>query len=93
MSKMMTVDVLSSIQGAKPSTEVGKLLDIIRNAKEHNNSNNQTSNEAVLQDAVCVTQLRPDEPLLSSQKEQDIIKGNFPQAHNGFLVVSKVIED
>ena len=89
----MTVDVLSSIQGAKPSKEVNQLLDIIRNAKEYNMSNNQDSNQSNLQDTVCVSQLRPDIPSLSSQQEQDIIKANFPKSHNGFLVVSKVIED
>ena len=34
MSKIMTVDILSSIKGAKPSEAVNKLFDVIKSANK-----------------------------------------------------------
>lgn len=84
----MTVDILSSIKGAKPSEAVNKLFDAIKEAHtSDNNSNNSTIN------AVQIDNLRADEVMPSSEEERAIIKENFPQEKNGFLVVTKVIED
>ncbi len=84
----MTVDVLSSIKGAKPSESVNKLFDVIKNANQNNNAVNTVNNNVV-----SLNDLREDEVIESSAIEKQIIKENFPREKNGFLVVSKVIED
>jgi Asp-tRNA(Asn)/Glu-tRNA(Gln) amidotransferase C subunit len=85
----MTVDVLSSIKGAKPSESVNKLFDVIRNA--HPTNNNAANN--VNNNAVSVSDLREDVVIESSTIERKIIRENFPNEKDGYLVVSKVIED
>jgi len=89
MSKMMTVDILSSIKGAKESETVSKLFDAIKNA---NTSNNNSFN-ANHNNAVSLDDLREDVVMESSEIEKQIIIENFPKEKNGFLVVSKVIEE
>lgn len=85
----MTVDILSSIKGAKPSEAVSKLFDVIKNAQPTtNNAFNNTNNNAV-----SINDLRDDVVIESSAIEKQIIKENFPNAKNGFLVVAKVIEE
>ena len=88
MSKIMTVDILSSIKGAKPSESVNKLFDVIKNANQNNNSLNIVNNNSVSLD-----DLREDVVMESSALEKEIIRENFPKEKNGFLVVAKVIED
>ena len=85
----MTVDILSSIKGAKPSESVNQLFDVIRNA--HPTNNNAANN--VNNNAVSVSDLREDVVVKSSEIEREIIKENFPSEKDGYLVVSKVIED
>jgi Asp-tRNA(Asn)/Glu-tRNA(Gln) amidotransferase C subunit len=87
MSKIMTVDILSSIKGAKPSDSVNTLFEVIKNADTSNNS------LASDQNAVSIDDLRDDVVLDSSPIEKQFIKENFPKEKNGFLVVSKVIEE
>ena len=88
MNKIMTVDILSSIKGAKPSESVNKLFEVIKNANQNfNTSNTATTNVVSLND------LREDVVIESSAIEKQIIKENFPKEKNGFLVVAKVIED
>ena len=88
MSKIMTVDILSSIKGAKPSESVNKLFDVIKNANQQNNSNTTVHNKVV-----SLNDLREDVVVESSAIEKEIIKENFPKEKNGFLLVAKVIED
>ena len=88
MSKIMTVDILSSIKGAQPSEAVGKLFEVIKNANKTNNSFNNNHNKAVLLD-----NLREDVVVDSPQVEKQIIIENFPKEKNGYLLVSKVIEE
>lgn len=88
MSKIMTVDVLSSIKGAQPSEAVNKLFEVIKNA---NTSNNNAFNSN--QNSVSLDDLRDDVVIESSALEKQIIIENFPKEKNGFLVVSKVIEE
>jgi len=88
MSKIMTVDVLSSIKGAQPSESVNQLFEVIKNA---NPSNNNPSNN-VNYNCVSVNDLREDVVIESSAMEKQIILENFPNKKNGFLVVAKVIE-
>lgn len=88
MSKLMTVDILSSIKGAKPSEAVNKLFDDIKNADINSETSiNLNKNSVSLQD------LRDDVVIESSALEKQIIKENFPKEKNGYLVVSKVIEE
>ncbi|MCB4798659.1 Asp-tRNA(Asn)/Glu-tRNA(Gln) amidotransferase subunit GatC [Neotamlana laminarinivorans] len=88
MSKLMTVDILSSIKGAKPSEAVNKLFDDIKNAEINSEASiNLNKNSVSLQD------LRDDVVIESSALEKQIIIENFPKEKNGYLVVSKVIEE
>ncbi len=84
----MTVDILSSIKGAQPSEAVNKLFDVIKNANSNNNSINTNHNNAV-----SIDDLRSDVVIDSSSIEKAIIIENFPKEKNGYLVVSKVIEE
>ncbi|MBD0825014.1 Asp-tRNA(Asn)/Glu-tRNA(Gln) amidotransferase subunit GatC [Aestuariibaculum marinum] len=89
MSKIMTVDILSSIKGAQPSEAVNKLFDVIKNAQAtNNNSFNDNRNNCVSLD-----DLREDEVIESSSVEKQIIIENFPKEKKGYLVVSKIIEE
>ncbi|WP_027137063.1 Asp-tRNA(Asn)/Glu-tRNA(Gln) amidotransferase subunit GatC [Gaetbulibacter saemankumensis] len=89
MSKIMTVDILSSIKGAQPSEAVSKLFDVIKNAQSTNNNsfNNKGNN------CVSLNDLRDDIVVESSAIEKQIIIENFPKEKNGYLVVSKIIEE
>ena len=88
MSEIMTVDILSSIKGAKPSESVNKLFDVIKNANQNNNTLN-----TVNYNSVSLDDLREDVVMESSSLEKEIIIENFPKEKNRFLVVAKVIED
>ncbi|MFB9056318.1 hypothetical protein ACFFU9_06125 [Mariniflexile ostreae] len=89
MSKIMTVDILSSIKGAQPSEAVNKLFDVIKNANATNtNPFNSTHNNCA-----SLNDLRDDVVIESSALEKQIIIENFPKEKNGYLVVSKVIEE
>lgn len=88
MSKMMTVDILSSIKGAQPSESVNKLFNVIKNANTINNNSFNNQNNAV-----SLNDLREDIVCNSSSIEKQIIIENFPQEKNGYLVVAKVIEE
>lgn len=85
----MTVDILSSITGAQESESVNKLFDVIKNANSsNNNSYNKNHNNAV-----SVNELREDIVIDSPKVEKQIIIENFPKEKNGYLVVSKVMEE
>lgn len=86
----MTVDILSSIKGAEPSESVNKLFDVIKNAHP---TNNNSFNNNVNRNSLSLNDLRDDVVIESSITERQIIKENFPKEKNGYLVVSKVIED
>ena len=88
MSKIMTVDILSSIKGVQESEAVSKLFDVIKNA---NTTNDNSFNN--LRNAVSLDDLREDIVIDSPQEEKDIIIENFPKEKNRFLVVAKVIEE
>ena len=85
----MTVDVLSSIKGAKSSETISKLFEVIKNA---NISSNNISSKNI-QNKVSLEELRDDIVLESTEIEKKIIIENFPKEKNGYLVVSKVIEE
>lgn len=85
----MTVDVLSSIKGAQPSDTVNKLFEVIKNANTTNNNTFNTNHN----NAVSLDNLRDDVVINSPSAEKQIIIENFPKEKNGYLVVSKVIEE
>jgi Asp-tRNA(Asn)/Glu-tRNA(Gln) amidotransferase C subunit len=88
MSKIMTVDVLSSIKGAEPSEAVkNKLFEVIKNANTAHTTSTNFNN------AVSLDNLREDVVKDSSATEKQIIIENFPKEKNNYLVVSKVIEE
>ncbi|PQB07916.1 hypothetical protein BST83_12720 [Polaribacter filamentus] len=89
MSKIMTVDILSSIKGAQPSESVNKLFEAIKNANS-TNSNSFNKNHS---NAVSLDDLREDIVIDSPIVEKQLIIENFPKEKNGYLVVSKVIEE
>ena len=89
MSKIMTVDILSSIKGAQPSEAVNQLFEVIKNAQPTVDS--PLKNVRV--HAVSVSSLRADVVEESTDLEKEIIRENFPKEKNGYLVVAKVIED
>ncbi|WP_205757929.1 hypothetical protein [Lutibacter sp. HS1-25] len=89
MSKIMTVDILSSIKGAQPSETVNKLFDVIKNAPLTNNNSLNNVNYNCL----SINDLRDDIVIESSDLEKQIIIENFPKQKKGYLVVSQVIED
>ena len=88
MSKTMTVEILSSIKGAKPSESVNQLFEVIKNAHP---SNDNAANNINL-NYLYVNDLREDVVIESSVTEKQLIIENFPNKKNGFLVVAKVIE-
>jgi len=89
MSKIMTVDILSSIKGAQPSETVNKLFEVIKKAQITNNNSLNNVNY----NCVSVDKLREDMVIESSDLEKQIIIENFPKQKNGYLVVSQIIED
>ncbi len=84
----MTVDILSSIKGAESSEAVNKLFDVIKNAQAANNNSFNNGNNCV-----TINDLRDDVVIESSAIEKQLIIENFPKEKNGYLVVSKVIEE
>ena len=84
----MTVDVLSSIKGAKPSETINKLFEVIKNSDLSTASSSGNSN----QNTVSIEHLREDTVVNASELEKQLIVENFPQEKNGYLVVAKVIE-
>ena len=89
MSKEMTLDVLSSIKGAKASKVVDDLFEVIK--KGHVSENSGLSNQN--NNAVSVEDLRPDTVIVASVEERNLIIENFPNEKNRYLVVPKVIEE
>lgn len=86
----MTLEVLSSIKGATSSKAVDELFKNIKNAHLSSNENNLLVQHAKV---VSLDDLREDVVVRSSEMERNIIKGNFPKEKNGYLVVSKVIDN
>ena len=89
MSKIMTVDILSSIKGAQPSEAVNKLFEEIKKA----HPTNEFSLSNVNTNTVSINDLRDDVIIESSELEKEIIIQNFPKEKGGYLVVAKIIED
>jgi len=91
MGKLMPLDLLSSIKGASSSEAVTELFSVIKKAVPDNNKEHmqQSDEESV----VTVESLRSDEVKECPKMEKEIIRANFPDEKNGYLVVPKVIDD
>lgn len=87
----MTLELLSNIRGARPSPDVEKLFMIIKDALP----GNAIANPEEIGSDMCIPleDMRNDEVIESSSVEKDIIRDNFPERKNEYLVVSKVIEE
>ena len=85
---MMSLEDLSSIKGATSSKAIEELFNNIKKAPLNDIDNNVNNNPIVE-----VSNLRQDVVISSSETEKNIIKQNFPKEKNGYLVVSKVIEN
>lgn len=84
----MTVDVLSSIKGAKPSETIQKLFEVVNKADLSAGATTGVGNSK----AVSLDELREDTVVETCMLEKQLIVENFPQEKNGYLVVAKVIE-
>ncbi len=90
MEKIMPLELLSSIEGARSSEAITELFNVIRKASTDNRE--EASPETGL-DIISVESLRGDQVEPCPGDEKRIIRQNFPAEKNGFLVVPKVIED
>jgi Asp-tRNA(Asn)/Glu-tRNA(Gln) amidotransferase C subunit len=91
MGKIMPLDLLSSIKGARSSEAVNELFNVIKKAVPDKVGDNAF--EADMNDVVSIESLRSDKIQKCPETEKELIKKNFPKEKNGFLVVPKVIED
>jgi len=87
MEKLMTLEVLSSIKGARESEAINSLFDIIKKADVDQNYGTDAT------DFVSVDDLRDDLAVKSSQEVRDLVVKNFPKEKNDYLVVLKVVEE
>jgi Asp-tRNA(Asn)/Glu-tRNA(Gln) amidotransferase C subunit len=90
MSKIMPLDLLSSIKGARPSEAVTELFNVIKKAVPENEGDLTSDIEV---EAVSLESLRSDSINRCPEMEKELIRNNFPKEKNGYLVVPKVIED
>jgi Asp-tRNA(Asn)/Glu-tRNA(Gln) amidotransferase C subunit len=90
MSKIMPLELLSSIKGARSSEAVNELFNVIIRAvpEKEGDITSDTDDEAV-----SLESLRSDSIERCPEIEKEFIKNNFPKEKNGYLVVPKVIED
>ncbi len=86
----MPLDLLSSIKGARSSEAVNELFRVIKKAAPANEAD--ITPEANV-DSVSIEDLRSDIIERCPEKEKELIKKNFPEEKNGFLVVPRVIEE
>ena len=90
MEEMMNLEMLSSIKGAESSVAVAELFETIKNADASVGANQSVNNNNL---AVNLSALRNDEVIESSELEKSIIRNNFPNQKNNYLVVPRVIEE
>ncbi|MGF1586614.1 MAG: hypothetical protein ACFCUM_14915 [Bacteroidales bacterium] len=91
MNKIMSLELLSSIKGARQSDAIIELFRVIREAfPDEEEAGNMTQTD---EGAILFENLREDTVSESDAREKELIAGNFPKEKNGYLVVSKAIED
>ena len=90
MEKTMPLDLLSSIKGARSSEAINELFNVIKKAMP---DNQRVDSFDAGSNALSVNELRNDEIVRCDEDQKDLIRQNFPEEKNGFLVVPKVIEE
>ena len=90
MGKIMPLDLLSSIKGARSSEAVNELFNVIRRAAPGDRGTDGFDTDV---NTVSVEDLRNDKVESCAEGEKELIRKNFPNEKNGFLVVPRVIED
>lgn len=91
MDKIMSLELLSSIKGARQSDAIIELFRVIRDAfPDEEDTGNMTQTD---EGSISFDNLREDTVSESDAREKELIAGNFPKEKNGYLVVSKAIED
>jgi Asp-tRNA(Asn)/Glu-tRNA(Gln) amidotransferase C subunit len=91
MEKIMPLDLLSSIKGARSSEAVEELFSVIERASEADGAEGSEENDT--DEAVSLERMRGDVIERCSGEIREMIRQNFPKEKNGYLVVPKVIED
>ena len=86
----MPLDLLSSIKGARSSEAINELFNVIKKAMP---DNQRVDSFDAGSNALSVNELRNDEIVRCDEDQKDLIRQNFPEEKNGFLVVPKVIEE
>ena len=86
----MPLDLLSSIKGARSSEAINELFNVIKKAMP---DNQRVDSFDAGSNALSVNELRNDEIVGCDEDQKDLIRQNFPEEKNGFLVVPKVIEE
>lgn len=90
MEKTMPLDLLSSIKDAKSSEAINELFNVIKKAMP---DNQRVDNSDMGSNALSINELRRDEIVRCDEDQKELIRQNFPEEKNGFLVVPKVIEE
>lgn len=90
MEKTMPLDLLSSIKGARSSEAVEKLFNVIKKAVPDNQG---LAPLDISDNCVPISELRSDEIKNCDEAQKEVIRRNFPEEKDGFLVVPKVIEE
>ena len=87
----MPLDLLSSIKGATSSEAVTELFKVISEAvpEQIREDRKQAGKDL----AITIESLRNDEVKECPEKVKEIIRSNFPDRKNDYLVVPKVIDD
>lgn len=88
MEPSIPLDVLSNIKGAQASPAIQALFESLKDQT----FKVETSDLAEAVDTCSVEDLRPDLVCESSTRERDLIKQNFPNSKNDYLVVPKVLD-
>jgi aspartyl/glutamyl-tRNA(Asn/Gln) amidotransferase C subunit len=91
MEKIMPLELLASIKGARSSEDVAELFSVILKAVPDDGG--EDTQRPVMEQAVTVENLRNDEVRECPAAQKEIIRANFPEQKDGFLVVPKVIDD
>ena len=86
----MPLDLLSSIKGARSSEAINELFNVIKKAMPDNQS---VDSFDIGSKALSINELRSDEVIRCDEDQKELIRQNFPEEKNGFLVVPKVIEE
>lgn len=86
----MPLDLLSSIKGARSSEAVNELFKVIKRAVPDNQGIGRSD---MVSNALSINELRSDEIANCDEGQKELIRLNFPEEKNGFLVVPKVIEE